>query len=212
MFLSLLIGFLVGNLLCFFGDKICMKYFDEKLKNKRKFCIIFLTTVVFNVFWLRYDFSQKSFYYLILSSMLIIISFIDIDYFIVPDEVIFWGSVFASFFNFKNVLGGLCCFLIIYVVTYFLSKITKKEVLGGGDIKLYFMIAVYLGFESGILTVISSVHIGAVFGLVLLIFGKFKNHQTKEYIAFAPFISLACFFVMFFGDDVVRNILFNNLI
>ena len=205
---SIFVGLLLSHLI----EKISNNYFKYSKTFFKKLLIVFLTTFAFVSFYYRYSFSTKTFYFILLTLILIIITFIDIDYLIIPDEIIIFGSVVSIFINifYKNIniFSGILCFLIPYLVALIFSSITKKEVIGGGDLKLFFMIGLFLGTESGILTIITSIHIGAIFGIIVLIYNKVKKLDFMSIIPFGPFISMACFLVMFFGDNTIKNILF----
>lgn len=202
----------IGLLLNYLVEKISSKYFKYNKTITKKLLITITTTIVFISIYYRYSFSIKTFYFLLLTSILIIITFIDIDNFIIPDELIIFGSVVSIlvniFYKNGNILSGVSCFLIPYLVAYIFSNITKKEVIGGGDLKLFFMIGLFLGTEGGILTIIMSIHIGAIFGIILFIYCKIKKLDFNSVIPFGPFISVACFLVMFLGSDTIKSILF----
>ncbi len=84
--------------------------------------------------------------------------------------------------------GGLLLLSVVF------DKITGKEGLGGGDIKLFFAAGVYLGALGGLLCVIVSCFVG-------LIFAGFRKNQK---IPFGPAISIGIVLTMFFGEPVIR--------
>lgn len=84
--------------------------------------------------------------------------------------------------------GGLLILSLVF------DKITGKEGLGGGDIKLFFVTGLYLGALRGLLCLIVSCLVGLAFA------GFRKNRK----IPFGPAISIGIVLTLFFGDPVIR--------
>ena len=100
--------------------------------------------------------------------------------------------------------GGGCLFL---VGTLF-ELITRKEGMGGGDVKLLAMIGAWMGWRGlPYIVLISSITGALIGGISLLAAGS--GMRTK--IPFGPFLSLGALVHFFFGSDLiawyVRNIL-----
>ncbi|MCR4673421.1 MAG: prepilin peptidase, partial [Lachnospiraceae bacterium] len=79
-------------------------------------------------------------------------------------------------------------FLILSLV---MDKLLKKESLGGGDIKLFFVMGLYLGVIGGMFAVIIAAMAGLLFA------------KGKEKISFGPFISAATWLMLTFGEPIV---------
>ena len=90
--------------------------------------------------------------------------------------------------------GGLLIGGGLLVLSLIFDKITGKEGLGGGDIKLFFAAGVYLGAIGGLLCVILSCFVG-------LIFAGFRKNQK---IPFGPAISIGTVLTLFFGEPVIQ--------
>ena len=73
------------------------------------------------------------------------------------------------------------------------DKITGKESLGGGDIKLFFMTGLYLGPAVGLFNLILSCIAGIFFVIVM----------KQKRIPFGPAISLAVFVSLIIGTEAV---------
>jgi leader peptidase (prepilin peptidase)/N-methyltransferase len=92
------------------------------------------------------------FIYLIFISALICIGFIDLEHQIIPDVISIPGIIAGLFFSFlihhipwiDSVTGILAGGGILYLVAFLFELITKKEGMGGGDIKLLAMIGAFL--------------------------------------------------------------------
>jgi leader peptidase (prepilin peptidase)/N-methyltransferase len=75
-----------------------------------------------------------------------------------------------------------------------MDKILKRDSLGGGDIKLLFVIGLYLGLGTGLFNLILSCLTGLVFVFIL----------KRDRIPFGPAISLATAFSLLYGSQLVN--------
>ena len=168
----------------------------------------FLTGAVYILIFLIYGRSLQTLVYIILSSALIIISFIDLDEQIIPDEISLSGIVLGfliSFFvpyisYFNSLLGILTGGGIIFLIALAGLAIFKKEAMGGGDVKLAAMIGAFIGWRYIILSLFIGFFIGAVTG-ILLILSKVKNKD--DIIPFGPFIVLGSILTILWGKNLL---------
>lgn len=138
---------------------------------------------------------------------LIVITFIDLDLQIIPDVITLPGipffSLAAVFFmnlSFLDVaLGILLGGGVLYAVAFGYERLTKREGMGSGDIKLLAMLGAFLGAKSLIFILLASSLTGAVVGIALILA---KGKDMKYAIPFGPFLSLAAVAYIFFGDYV----------
>lgn len=79
--------------------------------------------------------------------------------------------------------------------------ITKKEGMGGGDIKLLAMIGAFLGWKAILPVVFLGSLFGSVVGVPLMLWQK---ADTKYAIPFGPFLVLATIIYLFWGGLLVR--------
>ena len=141
---------------------------------------------------------------LILTVILLGISLVDLDSYIIPDGFIVAGilnwlvSIFFAADKKTYVLSGFFgAFVIsgsVLVLSLIMDRILGKESLGGGDIKLLFMVCLYTGPYKGLFLLFLSCVIGLFFVLLL----------KKEKIPFGPSISMAAFVVMLCGDFILK--------
>jgi leader peptidase (prepilin peptidase)/N-methyltransferase len=153
---------------------------------------------------------MQSLYYILLTSLLVIISFIDLDHFIIPDKLLIIGTVFGTTFNilgygisFLDGIYGALVSVGFLLFTLLLEFILKKEVMGGGDIKLLGMIGIFLGLKYTILTIILAIYIGAIYGIVVIIYSKVKKKKYNAMIPFGPFISLGAIMSLLYGSNII---------
>ena len=155
------------------------------IKISRRYALVeLLTGILFLLVYNKYLIDIATINFLVLISLLIIITFIDIDHYIIPDEIIIIGSVFAIIFN--------------------LEFIVKKEVMGDGDIKLFAMIGLFLGVKNSLLVALLSVYIGAIFGIISIVYNKIKKQEYNSVIPYGPFISISTLTVMLYGKNIIN--------
>lgn len=116
---------------------------------------------------------------------------IDIRHQILPDVVnIYLGIIFfinsVFFYPWQHwVIGAAIGFLVPYAITYLFFKFKGVIGLGGGDIKLFGVLGLYLGPMGIIHNMLFSCILGSLLMLPLLLFKVIKRDQA---IAFGPFI------------------------
>ena len=153
-----------------------------------------------------------SFQYILLllfAATLVTISFIDLDHRIIPDVLSLPGMVAGwavslfpwSVYWLDSLIGSLAGGGALYLVAVVYERITKREGMGGGDIKLLAMIGAWMGWRALPLTVLISSFTGAVIGLVFILFAG-KGYRFR--IPFGPFLSLGALLYLFFGRDLTR--------
>jgi len=159
----------------------------------------------------NYGWSWKFLFYIAFHSSLLIITVIDIHHRIIPDELSLGGIVvgFLACFLLKDItwleslggilIGGGAFFLVAFSYEYF----TKREGLGGGDIKLLGMIGAWLGIKSILPVIIISSALGSIVGIGYMVV---KKGNMKLAIPFGPFLAIAAFIFAFWGAAIERLI------
>ena len=168
----------------------------------------FLTGIIYLIIYLIYGLSIQSLIYIILSSALIIIAFIDLNELIVPDVISLPGiaaglilSFFVPYISFINsALGVVIGGGIILIIGLVGSMIFKKEAMGGGDIKLAAMIGAFLGWRYTIISLFLGFFLGALAG-IFLILSKIKSRE--DMVPFGPFIALGSLITLLWGEKIL---------
>jgi leader peptidase (prepilin peptidase)/N-methyltransferase len=168
----------------------------------------FLTGLIYLIIYLIYGLSIQSLVYIILSSALIIITFIDLQEQIIPDIISLPGIVvglilsfivpYMSFIN--SALGALVGGGIILIIAWVGSIIFKKEAMGGGDVKLAAMIGTFLGWRYTIISLFLGFFLGALIGIILIIT---KIKKREDAIPFGPFIALGSIITLLCGEKIL---------
>jgi len=168
----------------------------------------FLTGLTYLIIYLVYGLTIQTLVYIILSSALIIIAFIDLNQQIIPDVISLPGivigfviSFFVPYISFINsALGVVIGGGIILIIGLAGSVIFKKEAMGGGDVKLAAMIGAFLGWRYIIISLFLGFFLGALAGIILIM-SKIKKRE--DVIPFGPFIVLGSFITLFWGEKII---------
>jgi leader peptidase (prepilin peptidase)/N-methyltransferase len=136
---------------------------------------------------------------------LVVITFIDLDHQIIPDvislpgiPVFFLAAIFVMNLRFLDAfLGFLIGGGVLYSVAFVYELITKREGMGGGDIKLLAMIGAFLGWQSLLFVLLISSFAGAAVGITIMIV---KGRDMKYAVPFGPFLSLGAIVYLFFSS------------
>ena len=91
----------------------------------------------------------------------------------------------------------------VLLVTLAIEFIVKKEVMGGGDIKLYAMLGLFLGTKLALLTILLSIYVGGVYGVIFIVYNRVKQKEFSSMIPFGPFISIAAIIAMLYGNQII---------
>jgi leader peptidase (prepilin peptidase)/N-methyltransferase len=160
------------------------------------------------VLFIRYGLSYQYFLLLLFIGLLIIISIIDLYHKIIPDLLSIPGIIIgfgASFLLARthwadSLIGIIAGGGVLFLVAVIFERITGKEGMGGGDVKLLAMIGGWMGWKSLPFILLMSSFSGVLIGGgALLLSGK--SHRTR--IPFGPFLSLGALIYLFFGSELI---------
>lgn len=147
-------------------------------------------------------------YFLILSGLLVLFM-MDLKYGILANEIIFSLIVISVtiliyqymiiYFSPIIIFQRFLVAILTGAFFLFLAVITKGKGMGGGDVKLAFVMGLILGFPNIITALYLAFLSGGVVASVLLLFKKKHFGQT---IPFGPFLALATIITIFLGDTI----------
>ena len=160
------------------------------------------------LFW-KFGLTLQYLFAFVFTCSLIVITFIDFDHQIIPDVITLPGipvfALTAVFFMgipwLEAVLGVLIGGGCLYVVAVGYELITKREGMGGGDIKLLAMMGGFLGWKSLFFIVFLSSLLGALVGITVMIV---RGRDMKYAVPFGPFLSIAAMAYLFVGREAMR--------
>ena len=95
-------------------------------------------------------------------------------------------------------VGGATAFLALALVGTWLSK---KEAMGGGDIKLVFLMGLVLGLKGTALALLMAFNAAALVGILLI---AFRGKGRRDYVPFGPFLIGATFIAFLYGHPIVE--------
>lgn len=134
---------------------------------------------------------------------LICIFFIDLDHKIIPDKLnlylllLFMMYALIYLPPYHWIAGGVIGFFGPLGVTWVFYKLRNQVGLGGGDIKLFGVLGVYLGPMGIMSNIFMSSFLGATVGLILI---AMKKYNPKNTLAFGPYIVIISFIQIFFPN------------
>ncbi len=150
------------------------------------------------------------FYFLFITAM-IVITFIDYDLQIIPDEITLpgipigllagWLILPDPFYRAAGMgitasLTGAATGFFLYYSIAFLSR----GGMGGGDIKMMAMVGAVLGWKGVFLTTFLASFAGSAVGLYLMIF---KGKGRKSKVPFGPFLAAGALLSLLLGQEIV---------
>lgn len=142
-------------------------------------------------------------------SALVVITFIDIEHQIIPDEISLPGIAVGFVLSFflkghtwqNSLLGILLGGGSLLLVAYAYQRLTGKEGMGGGDIKLLAMMGAFLGWKAVPFIILASSLVGSLVGISLMLIQK---KDSKLAIPFGPYLAFGAVLYVFYGKPLIR--------
>ena len=168
-----------------------------------------LVAFLFVLLYKRYGLSFELLVNMAFISLLVAISFIDLDSKIIPDVLSFGGIVAglvavyfrAPLFFFRDALYGILLGGgMLYAISLLYRFFAKREGLGAGDMKLLAMIGSFCGVRGVLVSLLAGSFIGTAIGIPLIFL---KGKDMKHAIPFGPLLSLGAVIYLFQGDRFV---------
>ena len=147
--------------------------------------------------------------YFLFCSAMVVITFIDLEHQIIPDVIslpgIVAGFIFSCFIPQIGWLNSLIGILVgggsLWLVATGYELLTKKEGMGGGDIKLLAMMGAFFGWKAIPFIIFVSSLVGSVIGITVMLMQK---KDAKLAIPFGPFLALGAVLYIFFGRQLIH--------
>jgi len=144
--------------------------------------------------------------------VLIALSFIDIDHHLLPDVMVLptlWAGLLLNLFDVfaplsSTVIGAVAGYLSLWAVYHLFKLITGKEGMGYGDFKLLALFGAWLGWQYLLLIVLLSSFVGAIFGIAMIVF---QGRDRAQPIPFGPYLAVAGWVTLLWGDEIIRRYL-----
>jgi leader peptidase (prepilin peptidase)/N-methyltransferase len=141
--------------------------------------------------------------------VLISLTFIDLDYHLLPDQLtllLLWIGLFSSiFFLFTSaqdaIIGAIVGYLIFAILQIIFGWATGKVGMGQGDYKFLAALGAFTGWQLLPLIILLASISGIVFTLIhMLIKREFKSMP----LPFGPYLSVAGWLALMWGHDIMK--------
>ena len=160
----------------------------------------------------RYGLSPAMFAALVFAAAMVALTFIDLDTSFLPDDItlpLLWVGLLLNtdgvFTDLRSaVFGAVAGYLALWSVYWIFKLATGKEGMGYGDFKLLAAIGAWLGWKMLPLVILLSSLVGAVVGIILIVFAR---HGRNVPIPFGPYLAAAGLIALFWGEPLTRQYL-----
>ncbi|MBI4335131.1 MAG: prepilin peptidase [Candidatus Omnitrophica bacterium] len=194
--------------------------------SPRYFVVELLTAVLFVLFYMKFGFTLNLAFFLILLCGLMIATFIDLQYQLIPDSVslgglalaLITGLAFPGIFGAMSrkaallfslggaAMGGLSTLAISYAGKILfrqkLRDLKEDAAMGFGDVKFLAMIGAFIGWQKVLLVFFLAPFFGAAVGIVL------KLRYKLELIPYGPYLSLATVIAILLGEEILGKLFY----
>lgn len=195
---------------------LLLKFKCRNCKTKISFQYFLVETISlinFLVLYLIFGISLTTLFLIILSVVFLIIFFIDLKHYIIPNSLTYsmmilgfiksfvpnLDPIFPNFLN--SLIGGLLGYGIIWSIIYFYRQFKKKEGMGLGDAKLFAVV----GFWFGWISIPFVVFLSSIIALLSVLPDLLRSSKKlSSQIPFGPFIILGTIFYLVFQDNFVK--------
>ena len=157
-------------------------------------------------------FEVESFFFMVAIPILISLFFIDLDYMILPNELVFilailgflrllYFWVFGVFIHINQILvsyilGGVFYALVPWLIGIVLTKSLKKPSLGFGDVKFMFVSGLWLGIDFLSSFMITAGVLAVLFSLI------WKKYAKEEAFPFGPALIISFYAILLYQGFV----------
>jgi leader peptidase (prepilin peptidase)/N-methyltransferase len=144
---------------------------------------------------------------LVLTWGLVALTMIDFDHMLLPDQItlpLLWLGLLininGTFVPLSDaVIGATAGYLSLFSVYWLFKLLTGKEGMGFGDFKLLAVFGAWAGWQLLPLLILMASIVGAVIGIALIVF---KSHQKDQGIPFGPYLAIAGWITILWGNEL----------
>ncbi len=181
----------------------------------RYILVEFICGLLYLGLYLRFGLGVDFFYFLFFVSVLVIITFTDLEHFLILDKVTYPSMIIgliACYLTKKDLINSILGLLvgagIIYLIVI-ISAIILKMInhpckdeggMGLGDVKLAGVMGVFLGWKFVLVAMFSSCLFGSIVGMALILSGLKKR---TDYIPFGPYLAIGSLVTVLWGEKIL---------
>lgn len=152
---------------------------------------------------------------------LVALAGIDFDTKLLPDNItlpLLWAGLLinflfdpeASFTSFDSAfIGAIAGYLALWSVFWIFKLVTGKEGMGYGDFKLLSALGAWIGWAALPMIILLSSIIGLIAAVLMMIL---ISHDRRVPIAFGPYLAIAGWVAMLFGEEIGKFAPFLSII
>jgi leader peptidase (prepilin peptidase)/N-methyltransferase len=149
--------------------------------------------------------------YLVLGAGLLAISLIDLEHFIIPNRVVYpLGFMAVPLLAFaagleghwwwfaRALVGAACAFAALFAI-----HVASPGGMGFGDVRLSFVLGLYLGYL-GALDVVFGIFLGFAYGAVVgVALMAIRRHGRRQHIPFGPYLAAGTLTIVLAGGPIL---------
>ncbi|WP_289847634.1 A24 family peptidase [Colwellia sp. D2M02] len=155
----------------------------------------------------HYGPSIETLYVLLLTWGLVALTMIDFDHMLLPDQITLPLLWFGLLININGtfvpltdaVIGAAAGYMSLFCVFWLFKLLTGKEGMGFGDFKLLAVFGAWAGWQLLPILILMASVVGAIIGITLMLF---KNHQKDQGIPFGPYLAIAGWITLLWGNNL----------
>lgn len=155
----------------------------------------------------RFGVTIETLLLLVLTWGLICLTLIDFDTMLLPDQIVMpllWlgllVNINSTFISLNDaVIGASVGYMSLFSVFWLFKLLTGKEGMGHGDFKLFALFGAWIGWQLLPILILMASVVGAVVGISLMLF---KNHQREQAIPFGPYLAVAGWITLLWGEGI----------
>ncbi len=144
------------------------------------------------------------------SYLLISMIMIDFDHLLLPDDLtlgLLWLGLLAGLGNLfvtlpDAVIGAALGYTILWLIYWGFKLITGKEGMGYGDFKLLAALGAFVGWQHLLIIILLSSVVGLILGLLIPRLQSQQPDVPQQTIPFGPFLGIAGWLTIFYGDVI----------
>jgi leader peptidase (prepilin peptidase)/N-methyltransferase len=160
----------------------------------------------------QFGLSLMAGYCVLFTWVLIALTGIDFREQLLPDQItlpLLWLGLFVNLSGTfvplnEAVIGALAGYLSLWSVFWLFKLVTGKEGMGYGDFKLLAALGAWMGWQMLPLIIILSTFVGALVGIAGLLL---KARERQMPMAFGPFLAMAGWIALIWGDKILNSYL-----
>jgi len=166
-----------------------------------------LAGTLFVISYLKYGFTYETILGFVIAMLLISIIISDFKEMIILDSSLATALILITILKFliggflglyKGFLYGIFGFVLMFLIKIIGDAVFKKESLGGGDIKLAFLIGFVLPYQHFLIVLMAA-------SFIALPYALYTSMSKKEHaLAYGPFLMIGFFLAFLFQSEITQ--------